>query len=91
MELIKMHVATFYPRPPAHFQPGDTICCVWGGRGLAQREVHFEGYLQETQCHVQLDPQTGNEEGDYIYTFKVIDYGTHRLETLEADRPDEEV
>lgn len=89
MELMKSHVATFYPRPPAHFQAGDTICCVWGGQQLAEREVHFEGYLQETHCLVWTDPKTGNEEGDYIYEFKVIDYRTHRLETLGADRPAE--
>ena len=90
MELIKMHVATFYPRAPAHFKSGDTICCVWNGMSLAHREVHFEGYHQETHCHIMTDPVTGNEEGDYIYTFKVIDYSTHRLETLEADDPDPE-
>lgn len=85
MELMKSHVATFYPPAPAHFQPGDTICCIWGGRRLAKRDVHFQGYFQETQCHVMTNPETRNEEGDYIYTFKVIDYSTHKLETLKAD------
>jgi hypothetical protein len=85
MELIKSHVATFYARAPAHFQSGDVICCVWDGRMLAEREVHFEGYFQETHCFAMIDPKTGNEDGDYIYEFRVIDYSTHRLETLEAD------
>ena len=88
MELMKSHVATFYPRPPAHFAAGDTIRCVWDGQVLAEREVHFEGYFQETHCFAMTDPMTGNEECDYVYEFKVIDYKTHRLETLEADDPD---
>ena len=84
MELIKSHVASFY-RPAGHFQPGETICLTWRGECLASRAVAFKGYCQEIQCHVLVDRDTDQEEGDYIYSFKVIDYGTHRLETLDAD------
>lgn len=85
MELVKSHVATFYPTSAAHFLPGDTIQCVWNGQQLAERTVDFKGYLVQTRCYVMVDRQTNQEDGDYIYNFKVINYNNHGLETLEAD------